>query len=50
MVNIVGNLPHTVNEHYQNVFHQIEWVECGDPTMISDLYDNGFIDTDVDRE
>ena len=50
MVNIVGNLPRTVNEHYQNVSHQIEWVECGDPTMISDLYDNGFIDTDVDRE
>lgn len=50
MINIVGTLPRTENGHFQNVSHQIDWVECGDPTMISDLYDNGFIDTDVDRE
>ena len=50
MVNIVGSLPRTVNGHYQHESHQIDWVECGDPTLISDLYDNGFIETDVDRE
>lgn len=50
MVNIIGSLPRTTNVHYQNVSHQIEWVECGDPTKIADLYDNDFIDTDVDRE
>ena len=50
MVNISGSLPRTQNGHYQNISHQIEWVECGDPTLIGDLYDNGFIDTDIDRE
>ncbi len=50
MINIIGSLPRTQNGHYQNISHQIEWVECGDPTMIGDLYDNGFIDTDIDRE
>lgn len=50
MVNIVNNLPRTVNGHYQSVSHQIEWTECGNPTSIADLYDNGFIDTDIDRE
>lgn len=50
MVNIVGSLPRKTNNHYWNVSHEINWTECGDPTLISDLYDNGFIDTDVDRE
>lgn len=50
MVNIVGDLPRTVSDGYQFVTHQIEWVECGNPNMIGDLYDNGFIDTDTDRE
>lgn len=50
MVNISGSLPRTQNGHFQNISHQIEWVECGDPTMIGDLYDYGFIDTDIDRE
>lgn len=50
MVNVVGDLPRTVNDHYQYVSHQIDWVECGNPTLIADLYDNDFIDTDVDRE
>lgn len=50
MINIVGNLPRTENDHYQYVSHKIDWVECGNPTLISDLYDNNFIDTDTDRE
>lgn len=50
MINLVGSLPRTINGHYQNISHQIEWVECGNPATISDLYDYGFIDTDIDRE
>lgn len=50
MIDVLGNIPRNTNNHYQNVSHQIEWVECGDPTKISDLYDNGFIQTDIDRE
>lgn len=50
MVNIVGDLPRTVSDGYQIVTHQIEWVECGDPNLAGDLYDNGFINTDSDRE
>ena len=29
---------------------QMEWVEIGDVTSIGDLYDNNFINTDMDRE
>lgn len=49
MVNIIDNIPRTANGHYQNVSHSINWVECGDPDNISDLYDNGFIDTNTDE-
>lgn len=50
MITVVGNLPRTNHEHHQYVSHQIQWTECGDPTMVADLYDHGFIDTDSDRE
>lgn len=50
MANIVGNIPRNTDGHYQKVSHQIEWVEAGNPNMVGDLYDNGFIDTDIDRE
>ncbi len=50
MVNTSGSISRSVNGHYQNVAQSFEWVECGDPNSIGDLYDNGFIDTDVDRE
>lgn len=50
MVNIVGSIPRTVHDHYQYVSHQIDWVECGNPVLIGDLHDHGFIDTDTDRE
>jgi hypothetical protein len=29
--------------------HSFEWVECGDAEDIGDLYDNGFINTQMDR-
>lgn len=50
LVNVINSLPRTTNNHYQNISHQIEWVEAGSPFSIADLYDNGFINTDVDRE
>lgn len=50
MINVVGNIPRTENGFYQNISQQIDWVECGDPLMAGDLYDNGFINSDADRE
>ena len=50
MVQVVGILSRTENGHYQHISHSIEWMDCGDPTKIADLYDKGFIDTDIDRE
>lgn len=50
MVQTYNGVTHTTNDHYQHVTSAFEWVECGDPTKIADLYDYGFIDTDVDRE
>lgn len=50
LVNVVNSIPRTNNGHYQNISQQIEWVEAGSPFNIGDLYDNGFINTDVDRE
>lgn len=50
MINIVGAPTRTYNDHYQYITHKFDWVETGDPNSIADLYDNGFINTDVDRE
>lgn len=50
MVNITGSLPRTSNQHVNHVTHELEWVECGDPASVRDLYDNGFINTNTDKE
>lgn len=50
MVNIVNSIPRNNGGDYRVVSQQLEWVECGDPFSIGDLYDNNFINTDVDRE
>ena len=50
MVDIINNIERSNTGHPDLVNHQIEWVEVGDPLMVGDLYDNGFINTDVDRE
>lgn len=50
MVHVVNDLPRSNAGHYQLLNHQIEWVEAGDPLSVGDLYDNNFINTDVDRE
>lgn len=36
--------------HYKNIGQSFDWVEVGDPNNTGDLYDNGFINTDIDRE
>jgi len=37
------------SDHYQHVISKFSVTECGETSSIGDLYDNGFIDTDVDR-
>ena len=37
------------SDHYQHVKSKFSVTECGETSSIGDLYDNGFIDTDVDR-
>ena len=50
MVDVVNNIARENSGHPSMVNHKIEWVEIGDPLSTGDLYDNGFINTDVDRE
>lgn len=50
MASIVNAIPQNAGDYVYTPVHQIEWVECGDVDSIADLYDNGFIDTDMDRE
>lgn len=50
MVMVTDAIPQNKGEHYYVPMHQISWVECGDYKRVADLYDNGFIDTDIDRE
>lgn len=37
------------SDHYQHVKSKFSVTECGETSLIGDLYDNGFIDTDIDR-
>ena len=37
------------SDHYQHVKSKFSVTECGETTSIGDLYDNSFIDTDIDR-
>lgn len=50
MINTHNNISRTTKDHYQYITHSFDYVECGNPEMVADLYDYGFIDTDVDRE
>lgn len=49
MVSIVDNISLDHSGHYKHPLHTINWVEIGDADDVGDLYDNGFINTDVDR-
>lgn len=49
LINVVGGVDRS-NEGYWNYESQsFEWAEVGNPFDIGDLYDNGFILTDMDR-
>ena len=50
MVNTTGNIDRTSTDDCRIMQQTVNWVECGDPYSIGDLYDHGFIDTDTDRE
>ena len=39
----------TMNEHYQNISTSFDQVEIGNQEHVGNLYDNGFINTDIDR-
>lgn len=46
----ISNAPkRTMNGHWQNISTNFEWVEIGNWEHVGDLYDNAFINTDVDR-
>lgn len=49
LVFIVDAIPRSAGDHWYLSSQDISWIECGDVTDIGDLYDNGFIDTDIDR-
>ena len=49
MINVVGSISRS-NDGPYHVTQSFDWAEAGNPTSIADLYDNGCIDTDVDRE
>lgn len=50
MIDVINPIPRTNEGHYQLISQSFDWVESGDPFDIGDLYDNGFINTDVDRK
>ena len=50
LISVVGGIQRNNNgSHYENIGSSFEWAEIGDPNDSGDLYDNGFINTDVDR-
>lgn len=49
MAAIVGDISRSNHTHYQNVGTSFEWAEVGDTNDCGDLFDYGFINTDIDR-
>lgn len=49
MAAIIGNVTRNNGQHYQNIGSSWEWAEVGDPNDCGDLYDYGFINTDIGR-
>lgn len=49
LVSTYEEISHQENGDYRNVSTTFQWAEVGNPTSVGDLYDNGFINTDVDR-
>lgn len=49
MAAVVGNISRNNGQHYENIGQSWEWAEVGDPNDCGDLYDYGFINTDIGR-
>ena len=49
LISTHDEISHQENGDYRNVGTTFQWSEIGSPTSVGDLYDNGFINTDVDR-
>lgn len=50
LVQLSGGTERHTNGHYQNVATSFNWAEVGDAFSVSDLYENGLINTDIDAE
>lgn len=50
MVSIIDNISQDSSGGAKFPTHTFSWVECGGAEDIGDLYDNGFINTQMDRE
>lgn len=46
---VVGNISRNNGQHYENVGQSWEWTEVGSAHDCGDLYDYGFINTDIGR-
>lgn len=49
IVSIIDAIPEDAGNYVYAPVYQINWVQIGNAESIADLYDNGFIDTDIDR-
>lgn len=49
LIMVTDAVTHSQNGVYLNTSTSFNWTEIGDPMSIGDLYDNGFIDTEIDR-
>lgn len=47
MINVIDNLERNT-EHYQCPVHTINWVETGDYRSTTDMYQNNFLDVDIE--
>lgn len=50
MINVVGDIKRNDEGHWNYISQSFDWVEAGNVWSITDLYDNAFINTDIDRE
>ena len=50
MINVVGDIKRNDEGHWNYISQSFDWAEAGNVRSITDLYDNAFINTDIDRE
>ena len=49
MINVVGDIKRNNEGHWNYISQSFDWAESGNVKSVGDLYDNGFINTDIDR-